>query len=492
MLLTVLVLAAIAGAAKITERKESRIKNGAFFETADKVDVLLLGSSHVINGIDPVQLYEDHGIASYNLAGHGSILPVTYWTLVNALDYCTPGWVVIDPFLIEEDYHYVDEITDTRDAVLTENAVGQLHTVLDVFPWSKNKAAAVQDLILDPETRREFRYDFIRYHSRWSALTEDDFKSSRELAAMNGRMGAEMRWNAEPPAQHYALVSPEEDLGRDTAGYEYLRRALDLCREKGIQVLLMNLPYEADPDYQRAANGVQRIADEAGVPYLNLMYAPGLIDTVTDLSSITHLNASGARKVTAFAGEALRSIGVPDRRAQEGYEAWGSLAAGRKDEILRNAAAAPDVYSALSMLQFEELGAAVFINDGSAALYDGNIAHMLSVLAADRDGELPGLTAARETGGAYCFVHDPVTGASQEAYPGRVLEEMPASFGILRFNTVPGIYNVLQMRTPDGEFAEGDNLLLYDEHPKDDVQILLFDAETGAAAGHLFFSYSLR
>ena len=69
---------------------------------------------------------------------------------------------------------------------------------------------------------------------------------------------------------------------------------------------------------------------------------------------------------------------------------------------------------------------------------------------------------------------------------------MPASFGILRFNTVPGIYNVLQMRTPDGEFAEGDNLLLYDEHPKDDVQILLFDAETGAAAGHLFFSYSLR
>ncbi len=57
VLLTVLILAALAGAAKLTERKESRIKNGAFFETAGRIDVLLLGSSHVINGIDPVQLY---------------------------------------------------------------------------------------------------------------------------------------------------------------------------------------------------------------------------------------------------------------------------------------------------------------------------------------------------------------------------------------------------------------------------------------------------
>ncbi|MBO5999906.1 MAG: hypothetical protein J6P87_09475 [Lachnospiraceae bacterium] len=492
IVLLVLVFAALFAAARLVERKESRIKNGAFFDIADKTDVLLLGRSHVVNGIDPAKLYEDYGIAAYNMAGHGSILPVTYWTLVNALDYCDPYCVVIDPFLIEEDYHYVDEITDKRGSDLTENAVGQLHTVLDTFPYTRNKEAAIKDLILDPETRNEFRADFIRYHSRWSSLTAQDYMDDAGLKALNGRMGAEMRWNTEPPAQHYDLIPPDEKMDRETAGLEYLRRAVLLCQERGILVLLVNIPYEADPDYQRAANSVQNIADEMQVPYLNLMYAPGLIDTETDLSSITHLNAHGAAKVTAFVGEALLSIGTPDRRAEEGYEEWKAMAERNRREIIEHAVSAPDLYSALSMLQFDEISSIVFINDGSPALHDGKVKHLLEAAAGrSKEEPLEGFERAAEGSRAYCLVHDAAAGTAFEAYDGKTLEEFPASFGTVRFNTVPGIYNLVQIRRPEEEFQDGDNILNYDEHQNDDVQVILFDSAAGEEIGHLYFRYRI-
>ena len=490
--LLVLIFAVLFAVSCLTERKESRIKNGTFFDVADRTDVLLLGSSHVVNGIDPAQLFEEYGIAAYNLAGHGSILPVTYWTLVNALDYCRPYCVVIDPFLIEEDYHYVDEVTDKRGQDLTENAVGQLHTVLDAFPYTKNKEAAIQDLILDPETRKEFRADFIRYHSRWASLTPQDFMDSSELKAQNGRMGAEMRWNTEPPAQHYDLIPPEDRMNEETAGLAYLRRAVALCMEKGIQVLLVNIPYEADPEYQRAANSVQLIADEMQVPYLNLMYAPGLIDTVTDLSSITHLNALGAGKVTAFIGNALQSIGTPDRRTQTGYEEWESMAHACRGQIMEQAVNAPDLYSALSMLQFKEISGIVFINDGSPALHDENVRHMLEAAAVKiGGGDLPGFKEAAGKDGAYCLVLDAAAGTSYEAYEGKTLEEFPTSFGVVRFNTVPGIYNLVQIRDADGEFSEEDNRLRYDEHQDTDVQVILFDSAEGTETGHMYFRYKI-
>ncbi len=489
--LLALILAALSAAARLTERKESLIKNGTFFDVADRTDVLLLGSSHVVNGIDPAVLFEDYGIAAFNMAGHGSILPVTYWTLVNALDYCDPYCVVIDPFLIEEEYHFVDEVTDTRGTDLTENAVGQLHTVLDVFPYTKNKEAAIKDLLLDPETRNEFRADFIRYHSRWSSLTEQDYMDTAKLKAQNGRMGAEMRWNTEPPAQHYDLIPPDEKMDGESTGMDYLRRAVSLCQERGILVLLVNVPYEADPDYQRAANSVQDIADEMQVPYLNLMYAPGLIDTATDLSSITHLNALGAGKVTAFIGSALESIGTPDRRSQAGYEDWEKMALSCRGEIMEHAVTAPDLYSALSMLQFDDVSGIVFINDGSPALQDGRVKHMLEAAAASKGGECAGFEAAAGKGGAYCLVLDAAAGTSFEAYEGKTLEEFNTSFGVVRFNTVPGIYNLVQIREAAGEYSDGDNRLEYDEHQNDDVQVILFDPSDGSETGHLYFRYRI-
>ena len=100
----IIVIMLIGIAARITQRKESLKKYGDFIELADQVDVLFLGSSHVLNGINPIQLYTEYGITSYNMGKPGGMVTESYWMLMNALDYCTPKCVVVDLWALDRDY----------------------------------------------------------------------------------------------------------------------------------------------------------------------------------------------------------------------------------------------------------------------------------------------------------------------------------------------------------------------------------------------------
>ena len=80
----------LAAVGRVVERKQSRQRFGPFLENPQSYDVLLLGDSHVVNGIYPMELWADYGIASYNMASYGNSMVVSYWTLMYALDYMTP------------------------------------------------------------------------------------------------------------------------------------------------------------------------------------------------------------------------------------------------------------------------------------------------------------------------------------------------------------------------------------------------------------------
>ena len=94
----------IFAATIVLRSKESDYKYGDFFNKADQIDVLFMGSSHVINAMNPAVLYGEYGITSYNMGGHGAVMQETYWELREALQYCTPKCVVVDTFLLQKNY----------------------------------------------------------------------------------------------------------------------------------------------------------------------------------------------------------------------------------------------------------------------------------------------------------------------------------------------------------------------------------------------------
>lgn len=320
-----LVLAGIFFFARVTKRTDSDFKTDPFFAENTDVDVLFLGTSHVINGIFPMQLWKDFGITSYNLGGHGITIATSYWILRSAAEYHKPKVAVLDVSLAESEY-------------LAPSAEWA-HNSFDAFPLTKTKALAVQDLYPDDgETQQELLYPFVLYHSRWSELSGKSIKEAFTGIEMTTEKGAESRIAVSAPGEGRDTLIPESKVREvNTPGMEYIRKFVSYCRENDIEPVLINVPYPATADEQEAANAITALAEELSVPYLNMQYA-SLVDFDTDLyDADAHLNPSGARKVTDYLGRWLsENTDLTDHRDDAAYASWDADYEAYRDFLKEN------------------------------------------------------------------------------------------------------------------------------------------------------------
>ena len=305
----------------LMERKSSDIKYADFFEQDEDFDVLFMGTSHVINAVFPMELWNDYGIISYNFGGHSNQMATTYWVMRNALEFTSPKVVVIDCFWLSNNTKCSDILS-------------YLHLSLDTFPLSMTKVKAIYDLLDDPvldeaiengttqesdepRTKIGLLWDYSVYHSRWTEIGRSDFEPDHTY-----EKGAESRIAVTRGAD-LNKISKEQKMEPGTTGEQYLRRMIEDCQDRGIEVLLTYLPFPANEGQQMEANYVYDIAEEYGVNYINFLDID-LINHQTDLyDEAAHLNPSGARKVTDYLGEYLISnYDISDQRKNGDYSFW--------------------------------------------------------------------------------------------------------------------------------------------------------------------------
>ena len=333
IMVIIITLVMFNATANIVERKESVVKNQDFILEKQNIDVLFLGTSHVINGVYPMELWDDYGIVSYNLAGHSTPIATSYWVLKNALDYTNPKVVVID-------------CLDIRNVIKVSDNFDYTHICFDVFPLSLTKIQACNDLLEGntEHSKWDLLFPFSQYHNRWNQLTSDDFK-----VEYNCEKGAEMRVDLVSPL-YFDKIPSEQKITEDTLAMEYLEKIITECNEQGIEVLLTYLPFPAEPFYQEEANKVYDIAEEYGVDYINFLDMD-IVNYETDCyDEASHLNPSGARKVTDYLGQYIMdNYDVQDQRSNEDYRGWTAdyeEYQKKKDEILTGIEN-PYVYMAL-------------------------------------------------------------------------------------------------------------------------------------------------
>lgn len=304
----------------LMERKASDEKYQDFFDQKEDFDVLFFGTSHVLNGVYPMELWNDYGMVSYNFGGHSNQIATTYWVMKNALDYTTPDLVVIDCTSIAANTKGTDIFS-------------YLHLSLDAFPLSITKVRAVWDLLDDPgldemirngtaresdepRTKIGLLWDYSVYHSRWNDIDEDDFEVSESR-----EKGAESRIDVTPGALN--KISPACKFEGDSVGIDYLYKTINECQSRGIEVLLIYLPFPADEGRQMEANRVYDIAAECKVNYINFLDMD-IVDYKTDCyDADSHLNPSGARKVTEYLGRYItENYNIDDQRENEKYLSW--------------------------------------------------------------------------------------------------------------------------------------------------------------------------
>lgn len=357
-------LSLLAGLSRLLEYKGSQEKLKPFIERADQIDVLFFGDSHAYSGIYPMELWEDYGITSYNLANYNLPIPVSYWVMRNALLSCQPKVVVLD----------VNQIWE--QAKLCESS-SEVHTALDGFPLSRVKLEAIFDLMDDPlftdekgniykDLRPEFIFPFIKYHTRWSDLTMRDLTPH-----YNQELGGE---------RNIAVASPDEYALTDSAadeqgfGFAYLRRFIEYCQNLGIRVMLTNLPYPCrnNNEEQLYTNAVYYTAEEYGIDYIDFVYMDQIVDYSTDCyDPASHLNPSGAWKVTDFIGQYLaEAYDLTDHRTEAAYASWDSDYATYRKLKLQSLCEEKDPYNFLMLLSDPSFSSILLVPENSAVYTD--------------------------------------------------------------------------------------------------------------------------
>lgn len=286
--------------------KNSRVKYYEFFSSEENFDVLFMGTSRVINGVVPMQLYHNYGITSYNAGNHSSLMPTTYYTLVNMLNYTTPKVVVLDIGSIYSDEKVYENIS-------------YAHTAYDYIPISTEKVIAVNDLFGTLSKKGEMLIPFAKYHTRWKSLTSSDFSSNAEVT---GYRGAEPRIRVDESATKPELTNEIDDTY--TVGKEYLEKTIQLCQDEGIEVVLTLVPHHVEKDIYKSYNYGYVLAEKYNIAYIDFIAMDDIVDYDFDFyDQGFHLNPSGAKKITDYLGQYLsQSFDLEDHREDVAYEYW--------------------------------------------------------------------------------------------------------------------------------------------------------------------------
>ena len=300
----------------LRNKNEANIVLPFYDEPRDSLDIVFIGSSHLMCGIYPMELYDKYGIASYVFASSAQLLPQSYYQLQEALRYQSPEIVVVDV-----------------SGVIYDTKVGSneyAHVQIDNMSFSPLKYQAIFDLFEKNEIS-EYVFNIIRFHSRWKEVTSEDYKKVTSVTK-----GAYISTDC-TPAEPNAEYPPDYKMEVYPTAEEYLRKIIELCMDEEITPILFNTPALEENNSIPRCNTVKDIAAEYGIDFIDLNQMTDEIgfDTASDYRDRYHCNASGAMKVTTYFGDYIsQHYDIPDRRGDPDYSEWDRQLASYREQYV--------------------------------------------------------------------------------------------------------------------------------------------------------------
>lgn len=452
ILTAVTALTAGLGFCILTERvcrnKTSDERMRGLLESGTNEDILFVGNSQIAAGVLPMELWAHYGYTSYVLYATNNGIGRSKAMLELALDYTQPKLV----FLSTDQYWKESSI---------ETQVSGYHEYADAFPLSWTKIKTTVALYEDRELQKEILFPFLTYHNRWKELGEEDFDpaSFQEVTKGSTYCATIASVTLPEPIPKEDAALPEGD------SVALIEEFIQTCQSRGIQVVLLTLPFEIGEEQQRYFHGLAKVAEQYKVPYLNLTENCEIVNPRTDFEDMTHLNVSGAKKMTEYLGRYIQDNYQIPVRLEEYGESWGSdyrSYCDYKNQMLRES---DNLQEILLMCRDDSINCAVYVGGASACFRDGKTMELLHNI-----GPLPGLDMAAESRQDYFFLLDYGAGQIFEwANPAR--QEMETSLGTIRFcmdaDQKPGLY------------TDGSEQNLFAHKGRADVCIAVFDRWTG-------------
>ncbi len=281
-----------------------------YYKDKSKHEVLMVGDCEVYENISTIELWRKYGITSYIRGSAQQLVWHSYYMLEDALRYETPKVVVFNVLALK--YNEPQSEAYNRMSI-------------DGMRWSKSKVEAIKASMMEDEHFIDYVFPLFRYHSRWSELDRDDFKHIFKKDPVT-HSGYYMRVDVRPQ-EEFPDPTPLTDYTLGEKAMSYLDKMTELCKEKGIKLVLIKAPVEFPHWYDEWDKQMVEYAEENGLDYLNFISLRD--DAGIDMSTDTydaglHLNVSGAEKMADYFGAWLtENCDLTDCRTDKEYsELW--------------------------------------------------------------------------------------------------------------------------------------------------------------------------
>lgn len=271
-------------------------------------DVIFIGDCEIFESFVPAILWEEYGISSYLRGGAQQLPWHSYYMLEDALRYETPRAVVFNVYAL----CYGEPQKEAYNRM-----------ALDGMEWSGVKADAIRASMTEEESFIDYVFPFLRFHSRWSELTAEDFRYAFAEKPFVSDSGYLMQTGIMPVDPNHVFVpTPLVDPNLPDGAMDYLDKMRTLCADKGIELILIKAPtnfwrYHWYDEWDRQ---IKDYAEEHDLTYYNFIpksEAIGLDMTTDTYDAGAHLNVYGAEKLTRYFGEILqKDHAIPDRRSE--------------------------------------------------------------------------------------------------------------------------------------------------------------------------------
>lgn len=274
-------------------------------EDRSSIDVMYYGTSRTYCNIIPAVIWEESGIASYVMGGAAQTMPVTYYTVCETLKTQSPSVAMIE----------VSSLIYSRFTGFTKANIGY-------FPFGINRIKAA---FTDAEKENIFGllFPLSFYHSRWSSLKAEDWQIALHGYEKDPLAGYTYLDICKPFTERaeWALDPAEAELERNM---DYLKKIVDICREKGVTPVLFVAPSYAyyPDDFDNVI--ARRVSELDGAIYMdfNDVYDELGIDPSTDYQEAVHFNMHGAEKFSRYLASWLtETLGLEPSRAAD-KELW--------------------------------------------------------------------------------------------------------------------------------------------------------------------------
>ena len=269
----------------------------------DLIDVVFVGSSHCYLGMNPAFVWDEYGMAAFDMAISGMDKDSAYHALKELLKTQKPKVVYVDLYSLFYDRHQV---------------VSNMYRNMLGFNLSKNS----YDLVKKYQPDDGWENYILRWpilHTRYRELKRGDFIISDVNVFGRGQnMGFVINSGIRP-----ATCDTDETVELSEDNQQWLEDLYELSKERDFQLGFIVIPFYFEDDEQKMINSVKQFSQERNIDFLDMNRIDIGLDYNIDFVDIYHCNYFGSKKVTKYVGEYLKEhYDLADHRGDSRYNQW--------------------------------------------------------------------------------------------------------------------------------------------------------------------------